>query len=72
MGGDCQLVLVQNGTSTVFYEGSNPFGDDYTYTSAVTGEAGVSTGTVYVYEYNSETEAYDNLVGSIELSFTSP
>ena len=71
-GGACRLELVQNGTSTVIYEGENPFGDDYTYNDPVQGTAGVSTGTVNVYEYNRETGQYDILAGSVELTFTSP
>lgn len=71
-GGACQLVLVQNGASSVIYEGDNPFGDDYTYNEPIQGQAGVPTGTVNVYEYDSATGQYDTLAGSVELTFVSP
>ena len=72
MGGDCRIVLVQNGVSTTIYEGANPFGDDYSYNEPINGAPGVPTGTVEVYTLNSETGQYDTLVGTVELSFTEP
>ena len=69
-GGKCQIVLEQNGTSTVIYEGDNPFNDSYRYTETIIGATGVDTGTISVYEYNDETGQYDNYAGSVQISFS--
>lgn len=71
MGGNCQIVLVQNGNSTVIYEGANPFTDHY-YTGQIEGAPGVASGTVYVYEYNSATGQYDSLAGTADVTFSAP
>ncbi len=63
---------MQNGTSTIIYEGENPFDENYMYTATIQGAAGVSTGIIEVYEYNSATGQYDIYAGSVELTFTAP
>ena len=70
VGGNCQIVLEQNGTSTVIYEGENPFDDNYRYTATITGATGVDTGTISVYEYNDETGQYDSYAGSVQIKFS--
>ncbi len=70
-GGTCRIVLVQNGTSTTIYEGSNPFDENYRYTATIQGAAGVSTGTIEVYEISSDTGEYV-LRGTVDLTFSAP
>ncbi len=66
-GGDVRIELVQQGGTSLVYTGPNPFEPYNYYPSAIEGIAGESTGTVNIYEYNPDTGAYDNLIGSIEL-----
>ncbi len=70
MGQDVRIVLSQPGVGDVtVYEGPNPFGDTYTYTGTIYGQAGISTGTVSVYVQSTAGGPYDTLLGTTELQF---
>ncbi len=64
MGQSVRIELIQNGVSSVVYEGSNPFGDDNYYSDKIIGQPGVTTGTVNIYDLNDNT-----LLGTYELTF---
>ncbi len=72
MGGAVRIELEQNGATSVVYEGDNPFGDANWFTQTIFGAAGVDSGTIYVYSYNSDTGAYDTLIDTVPITFHSP
>ncbi len=71
-GGTVKIVLEQEGTTSLVYQGENPFGQYDYYTDIVYGKAGVSTGTINIYEYNDSTGEYELLDGSVTIDFKSP
>lgn len=70
-GGTIRIELEQEGTTSLVYQGENPFGRYNFYTDTVYGKAGVSTGTIKMYEYNESTGEYEPLSGTITVDFKS-
>ena len=70
-GGTIRIELEQEGTTSLVYQGENPFGRYNFYTDTVYGKAGISTGTIKMYEYNESTGEYDPLSGTITVTFKS-
>ena len=60
-GGQVELVLVQNGTSTTFYVGANPWADGNVYNTPITSDSG-ETGEIEVYEDGILIARYPNVV----------
>lgn len=70
-GGAVLIQLEQEGSRTTIYQGADPFGSSGYYSDIIWGKNGVSTGTIYIYEYNDATGAYDNLLETYEVTFKS-
>lgn len=71
-GGPVRIELVQNGQTSLVYEGSNPFGEYNWYEGTLFGIANVPTGTINIYEDTDGSGNFATLLESIEIAFKSP